>query len=264
MSDQQRFAKIEKRISQIEHLLNAPRKQDTKATGPKDTSEQNGHTAPGEPLASDSSAKDRSYSTDKRHHDRRPWWIRMWRWKPWKRILTVLVGLAGIGYALVTYYQWRDLDRHFRIDERAWIHIKIKEPAETLADFSKIGVTANLVNIGKTPAKHIKITANAEVIDRLVSPSFDYENGSAVHTTLAILFPNDPSEDIFIGANFVISAPQRQDLGSGKKYLVIYSIATWDDIFGNPHWAHFCVRRAFTPGPSASRTCSDYNDTDAQ
>src|SRR5438445_3423263 len=39
----------------------------------------------------------------------------------WKAVLEVIAIPFALGYAVVTYCQWRDMQRNFLIDERAWV-----------------------------------------------------------------------------------------------------------------------------------------------
>jgi hypothetical protein len=42
----------------------------------------------------------------------------------WRQTLDVVAILAGIGYAIVTYWSWRDLRQNFKVDQRAWSNIQ--------------------------------------------------------------------------------------------------------------------------------------------
>jgi hypothetical protein len=123
-------------------------------------------------------------------------------------------------------------------------------------------------NIGKTPAKSIRIDSELEVLNKYDRPSFVYPQARNVFTT-HILFPEASTP-------FVISIPShnargemsglemsptlRTELQEGSKYTVIFGYATYSDVFGK-HWVQWCEPITFTPGDYSCRECVDYNDT---
>jgi len=255
MSDQQRFAKIEKRIHEIEQLLNAPWKQNTTGVGPQGASDEQSNPT----LRQSTSVRQVPSAPSNTSKPQHPWYKTL---NGWKVLLEIVALPFAILYAIVTWNQWRDLRRNFTLDERSWIEFKPKNDNASLSTFDSAYIPVDMVNIGKTPARKVEILSNAEVLDRQSAPSFNYNNGLQATTYLGALFPNMPL-DVHAGTFMPLSPEQRRDLESGKAYIVGYAIVTWEDIFGTPHWMHFCARHAFTAGTSNARVCADYNDTDA-
>jgi hypothetical protein len=122
MSDNlnKRITKLEEKVSHLERL-NAPRQHNAETVAPQQNPEQYSDPRPRQSTPANSSPGDRANAASNTRNDGHPWWIRMWAWKPWKRGLTVAAGLAAIAYAIVTYCQWRDLQRNFKTEQRAWI-----------------------------------------------------------------------------------------------------------------------------------------------
>jgi len=50
-----------------------------------------------------------------------PWWKQI----PWMGSLKVIGILAGVGYAVVTFFQWQDLRSNFKTSQRPWAYIPI-------------------------------------------------------------------------------------------------------------------------------------------
>src|SRR5207253_7074434 len=68
----------------------------------------------------------------------------------------------AIGYAFVTYFQWRDANRNFRIDQRPWIKVELipsestgQQVTITTTVGSFLTIPVRIKNIGKTPAESI-------------------------------------------------------------------------------------------------------------
>src|ERR1022692_1442745 len=71
--------------------------------------EENEHAA--SPLVGQANpAPHSSQTTQKRWYQAFPWW----------KVLEGTAFAFGIFYAVVTFWQWRDLRHNFKVDERAW------------------------------------------------------------------------------------------------------------------------------------------------
>src|SRR5439155_9830659 len=121
--------------------LNTPWQNDTETAGPHDRSKQDGDSTPRKTTLANDSAEKRTDSSQQLNYDSHPWWIRMWAWKPWKRVFTDIVVLDGIGYAIVTYNMWHDANRNFRIEQRPWITVELV-PSESGGQRTTITTTA--------------------------------------------------------------------------------------------------------------------------
>jgi hypothetical protein len=259
---------LTKRVAELEkffHLLrNTPWQQDVESAGGNADSQQEQkeigqNTAI---LLHGNPARIHGNNPEHKWYNSRQWWkSKSFQW--YKDRFEIIALIAGIGYAVVTYLQWRDLRHNFTLDERSWIEFKLKDEKAPVSSFDSAYLPVDMINIGKTPARNVVIISNGEVLARDAAPSFNYSNGLQTTTVLGLLFPNMPL-DIHAGNLIPLSEKQRLDLASGKAYIVGYAIVTWGDIFGTSHWMHFCARHTFAAGTTNAKTCSDYNDTDAR
>jgi hypothetical protein len=267
-------------IAQLEKIHEAlltgpPRQQNKASVGPKTATENKGDSAPRRALVVSPPPKDTNEPKNTRNGPapRRKIGKRVWRWT--KRIFLKKdrlekVGItAGIVYAIVTVFQWRDLRRNFTIDQRAWLQVRDKEPTyrPKLEDFRnavgpgyRFEIPRDAINIGRTPAVKVYVHTAAEVVDREKAPTFNYGNG--LDTDTGILFPNTP-RDFIAGSSAVIGDGRIQKLAGGDAYVAIYGIAAFVDIFGHEHWTRFCGWYWFKEGrPFSARACTDYNSAD--
>jgi len=188
----------------------------------------------------------------------------MWVWKPWKRMLTVIVGLAGIGYAAITYWQWHDLRRNFEIDQRALVRLKPIDLPDFTADTEFREWPMRIMNTGKSPALGIKVAYVVEVVPAKQPPSFNFN----IHEreNVALLFPsdNDPMNLGIIGSSIdpMKKLPTKQiaELTSGASYLAAFAQISYRDQFGS-HWTQFCVWKSFSKtGLFTAQPCLDWNN----
>jgi hypothetical protein len=125
--------------SLIETSSNAPRQHDKHPEGPHQNAEHNGESAPrNAPLADNRSGNGANRAKDGRD-DRKPWWMRIWVWQPWKRGLGIGAVLATIVYAVVTYYQWRDLRHNFQADQRPYLVLLTANISDLPEGIKKMG-----------------------------------------------------------------------------------------------------------------------------
>ncbi len=180
----------------------------------------------------------------------------------WKTLLEIIAIPFAIGYAIVTYFQWQELHRNFTLDERAWIQIK-QIPGTTGLDFKYMSLPLELTNVGKSPARNVRILSRAEVLQRDKAPTFDYGKNDSQATVVGVLFQGSPQELDWQSAH-PMTELQRISIMSGQNYFVYYVLVNWEDIFGQTHATRFCARVVLTPGITNAKACTDYNDTDAR
>jgi len=90
-------------LEKLVHALQDASRENAKyAAGPEGDSTEQRTTGPKESSHANGDATNGTKGTKTKAHYPAPWWIGMWAWKPWKRILGVAAGLAGIAYAGVT------------------------------------------------------------------------------------------------------------------------------------------------------------------
>jgi hypothetical protein len=265
-----RIAKIEQALANVQkdirglQSLNVSRDQQGASVSPEDAPGREHATAqqqhPFEPKISSAQAS--------RQQTNSPWYKTL---NGWKVRLEVIAIPFAIGYAVVTYFQWRDLRHNFQVDERAWIKVRpVKElkDIEGVNDTSKpIGWPITVSNIGKSVAFDIHADAALEVLDKTTPPSFDF---SRPHFTmdLAFIFPQEEVKfDVFVGGGpQILSKDDHDGLTSGNRYLAAYSQTVYRDQFGE-HWIRSCSwTGAFAEFESvtsmhtfASKPCVDWN-----
>ena len=80
------------------------------------------------------------------------------------------VGIAaGIGYAFVTYLQWKDLRHNFQVSERAWLKLEVIFPRSATTDMQ---VNVIVANIGKSAALGSVIQTMFEIVKSENTPIF--------------------------------------------------------------------------------------------
>jgi hypothetical protein len=253
-----------------ELLRNAPWQHHDHSAGPQQQTDQDGETSPRQTATIHPVGIQRTQQAKNAGSIGRPWLRSIW-----KRGFGVLVGLAGIAYAIINYEQWRDADRNFRTDQRAWIEIdKSQHISIPLPSLLYVGLPADMVNRGKTPAMRITAKSNAQVLSISDEPFLTYDSPSAVVTTIPILFQGS-SMPFTVGTLVQMSADQRNGLENQRLYIVAWSSVTWLDVFGQHHWLQSCQwylppNPGMAPGSPVvppiglpTKGCSDYNGTDA-
>jgi hypothetical protein len=73
-----------------------------------------------------------------------------------KKVLEILAIPFAIGYAFLTYYQWRDLQHNFVIDKRKWTGVKSIGADQFASDAQTVQFPLTITNTGKTPARHVE------------------------------------------------------------------------------------------------------------
>jgi hypothetical protein len=195
----------------------------------------------------------------------------------WKAVLEINAIPFGVAYAVVTYFQWRDLRHNFAVEERALIKVAI-DPKQGDASTSdpafiermhNIQVPVHIQNIGKNPATKVRAITRVELLPRNESPDFSYASPGVGYSTydLNILFPTDTSPMPVTmyrigGFEAVLTEEERKSLLDGSYYLVYYGKLTYSDGFGE-HWTLYCGWHGFNErGTYTSRPCSEYNAID--
>ena len=178
----------------------------------------------------------------------------------WKQILKYVAIGSGVAVAVVTFFQWQDAHHNFKVDERAWLGITTA-PNYTTDPNGKIIVLAQLQNFGKTPARIVEGKAIGTIWKQGEEPDLSAEIKppyTAMH--YPVFFPTVTAPFVLPISHYY--ADQRvpvspQEIADGKSYVIVYGQVTFNDIFGEAHWTHFCVSY-----PIPTKKCVQYNDTD--
>jgi hypothetical protein len=248
-----RVTKLEEKVAHLEHL-NAPRQQNKTGESPQNASGDKGDPTPRQPAT----VKQTPAAPLDASESQQPWYKTI---QGWYYMLAIIGIPFAIGYAFVTYLQWRDLRHNFEVDRRAWIKIKLdwdpSVPADTLV--------AKIVNLGKSVALRPRTTAMMQVVDAHKQPSFSL---SPSHITVAypLQFPNDVNDVpiallAFPNVPRPLSGDERMSLLIGESYLVVSGVITYADAFGK-HWTRFCFWQEYSRNLKAefqARSCVDWN-----
>jgi hypothetical protein len=258
-----RISSIEKAVSGLEqefrrYLRNAPWKDDNNSGDPQQNPSHNSDPAPRNSALADSGSSKGGSDTHQGSEDRKPWWIRVWAWKPWKRLLSVAVGAAGICYAVITWNQWRDANRSSRIEQRAWV-IPYRICAEPPGGFnttdvcptpagpeSRVVILVMIKNYGKTPALSVSalrvesIVSSDVPID--VSQIASYFNAPEKDTRyMAHMMAPEQTMNVNNGDHPVSPEDAAAIFGAVRsKILVAHGTVWYSDIFGVKHWTQYC------------------------
>jgi hypothetical protein len=201
-------------------------------------------------------------------------WLHLPRRKVWTVGATVVMAGAMIVYTVYAQRQWRVMDTSLRLDHRAWLSPS-SVPNIPLEDGKPLVQLVILTNTGRTPAKKVAGRIVTVLVGRSEVPHFDYTHG--VQFPAGIMFPNQPMPvsslliprgvpQGVIPQPILMSGLMRQQIGAGQAFILTYGNITYDDVFGEHHWLHFCVF-----GPQETRPlyegwkqCYQYNDDDSK
>jgi F0F1-type ATP synthase membrane subunit c/vacuolar-type H+-ATPase subunit K len=186
-----RFPHIYKRLDDLETIVHplrdAPRENNEQPATPQDNSSNKTENAPRQMPVVSPSPSDAS-KTNKTEREPNPWWK---QWKPWKRLLGILGVGIGIGYACVTYFQWRDLRHNFEIDQRAWLEV-----TTNLGKTNDIPYTVEITvkNLGKSVATGIIGAGAFEIASRDNQPMFTKYQQPHTAVMESIIFPGSSDQ----------------------------------------------------------------------
>jgi hypothetical protein len=290
MSDHlnKRLTTLEEKVRHLERL-DAPRQENPHSVDPQNTTAGNRETAPRKTALPNDLSDDSTNKTDKRRGNSDPWWIRISVWKPWKRFLTVAVGAAGVAYAIVTYHQWNDANRNFRVDQRPWVKVELvpsksseQQATVTATAGSPMTVPVRVKNIGKTPANSLIGTFAIQIAgpqDELFLPA-DMNNPPHVehpkhkvgltHIETGTIFPDQfhdwpisKVDNTSIGPSQPTTVTQEEvdRVNNGAARVYIEGTITYWDEFGRKHWTRYCTS---LPGSIDNQpACPKYNRADS-
>jgi hypothetical protein len=188
----------------------------------------------------------------------------------WKSRIEIAAFAFGMGYAVVTFFQWRDSNRNFRTDQRAWVKLQIFPDATIPIDFTAgnvITVPVRISNVGKTVALNNKLFLFVDVLSPNQSPNLTHagqDHAFGFHSHTGAFFPNAfndlriPRINPADGKEVPTTIEEAKDLA---KYVAVYGTVEYDDIFGVHHWTNFCEPIVLAGSFNAS-ACIDSNAVD--
>lgn len=186
-----------------------------------------------------------------------------WGW----RLLEGTALVAAIVYAVVTTFMWRDSHNNFVVDERAWMNVESTSPAQSdIRDGTPIKEFIAIGNTGKTAAKRVRVAFRVSIPHNNDSVAFDY-TGNISANFAGLITPNSYAQSSVDetdseGRPRLLTQVEADDLLNGRRYMAVYGMGQYYDIFGNPHWFHFCQWKGYLTGESFNASqCVNYNDT---
>jgi hypothetical protein len=180
--------------------------------------------------------------------------------------------LFAMGYAVVNFLQWHDANRNFRIDQRCWEKIEVIRNAGSKiaidwAAGKQITVPLRISNSGKTVALQNNLTVFVEVLSPSESPNLRHvgqQHAIGFHSFTGAFFPNEvqdfqvPRLNPDDGTSELTTDAEAADQ---TKYIAVYGIVEYDDVFGKHHWTKFCHPINLS-SPYNAADCVNYNDVD--
>jgi hypothetical protein len=155
--------------------------------------------------------------------------------------------------------------------QRSWVQVADNNPKESdkkrIKDYTRFDFPERITNIGKTPARKVKVDAVVEIVEVGKEPKLTYYDLHDIVLT-SVLFPDTPRD--FSGSiirnrvRVQPSAEEREGLANGDLYVAVYGRVSYEDDFG-PHWTHYCWWQRYDEKPPAegqAKTCTEYNDVD--
>lgn len=146
-----------------------------------------------------------------------------------------------------------------KLDQRAWVGMirAVLTPDTTIKADSDAVIGIVIENTGKTPALNTKPTVHWNLLgpsDPLVPPSPKFAQ------SVTVFFPNSP---VVISTEKVrFSATELEYMKQGTQVFKVWGEISYDDIFKNSHWTHFCTY--LVKDLTGINACEEYNETDDQ
>ena len=170
--------------------------------------------------------------------------------------------LLLVGYAVITYCQWKDIRHNFASEQRAWLKMNLESP-QAITENPRFGIS--VTNIGKSPAtiRRLNVDAFVQMLESTEGPSF----GPFPHlySDLSIIFPSDTTEKIGITlhnadrSERILTEREHQAIKDGKAYIVVFGRIVYRDQFGK-HWTQFCKWGSYpNPDGFSARKCIEFN-----
>jgi hypothetical protein len=173
----------------------------------------------------------------------------------WRSLFECVAIPFAIGYAVVTYFQWRDLRTNFVIDQRAWLGVTeaIAGPIRETMRFSPI-----LVNCGKTVALDVVHRGGWKPFPKSVVPDIEEEISKNPDFVDGVMFPSGKREL----SNALPNSLTKEDadkLAEGSLVLYVFADVRYRDIFGNKRGTRFCLM--LDPEPNKFVPCPFFKDS---
>lgn len=248
-----RVTHLEKRIHDPELELRGSREQHEEANEGQNNSNQQSQSTP-QLVLPDPAPRNRGES-EQSGNAANPWWKRgigSLKKLRARRVLETIGVIAGIGYAVVTYLQWRNLTHNFEVDQRAWIGVAkfqgadftesvghARSRAVYVKEGEDIRIGAEMSNPGKSIAKYVTGCVRWDTApskDKFVPKCDPTEQSSAiVQPGVGVTFWSQGK------SGFRATPDLIQALRNGDVRLYVHGSLTYQDIFDHLHFTKFCM-----------------------
>jgi hypothetical protein len=154
----------------------------------------------------------------------------------------------------------RATQESMRLDQRAWLGFGDAKFTISATDMSA-GFTAR--NVGKTPATKVitnvawtgKIAGTPLTTKDIVYPQKNLESGTIFPSQIFEVSNSLPKPVPAYQSRFV------EELRGESRFLYVFGKIEYLDVFGLPHWTHYCV--VVSQDLKGNRPCDIYNDSDS-
>jgi hypothetical protein len=161
-----------------------------------------------------------------------------WSLDWWKSRIEFVAFLFAIGYACVTYCQWRDANRNFTIEQRAFVYLKEilivgdgSLPSTQVPD-KPARVVIDVENSGATFARDVTAEAGMCAVGGKLPSDFSFP--TPIRSDPLLIAPRGPGQISFdVNSNVLNKA----ELGNWVLY--VWGTITYRDIFGAKHLTAF-------------------------
>ena len=143
-------------------------------------------------------------------------------------------------------YQWRAQINALKIDERAWVVVSLRGSIQWQEGLP-VSVGYRISNVGKTPAREIKGKFAISVFQQGEHARFNFtEKEPKSGFFSGLIAPKDGSDSttfLFDPTSYFVQplTPQlREQVASGKSFVIVRGTVEYTDIFRVRHWTHFC------------------------
>jgi len=151
----------------------------------------------------------------------------------WMKVLQGLGIIAGIGYAAVTYFEWREIRDNFMTDQRAWIGVKGFTLYGPPTPGQQLIMNITAINTGKTPALDVTFANCGTGDDEQTTLTWNCPKASSV------IAPG--AENVFVNTSDPVSQAYVDRLTAGIQRTYYRFTIQYRDIFGIARTTGVCA-----------------------
>jgi hypothetical protein len=152
-----------------------------------------------------------------------------------------------------------------RNDERAWLGIEAVNGVPELG--KPFIITITMINAGRSPATHVRLTARYWPTKPNQSLTFDFGEKPRYQSSGLVVPGAIIGTSVFAGQEDIpfhepppLVKADIDGATNGAYTVHVIGKVSYDDIFNRSHWTTFCFQ--LTPNAKAWTACVKYNETD--